>query len=283
MFMKAQPQLHKGQRIRQIVRGIPSSDNAGTHLHRVIGTEALDQIDPFLLFEDLRPAKAQSELIEHPHAGFEILTLVVDGAVDHSTAGQTGRIVKGGGHWITAGRGISHGVQPVGEGARAFQIWLNLPAVEERLEPVAREIAPADIPAVIFAKAEVRVLAGRFHGLIGPVASAHTQPFIADIVLGHEGEISLPLPEGHQGFIYVSDGGVAVEQSLINAGQAGLIDGTADDGANLVNLVAGQDGARLFVATALPLNTPVVRYGPFVMADHEGIKQTFIDYQNGLF
>ena len=97
---------------------------------------------------------------------------------------------------------------------------------------------------------------------------------------GSEGEITLPLPAGHRGFVYVFSGGVAVEQTLINAGQAGVL--TAEDGDTL-NLAAGQDGARALVATALPLNEPLVRYGPFAMNDHDGVKQAFTDYQNGLF
>jgi len=280
MFMMSQRQMYKARRIDRVIRGIPSSENAGARLHRVIGTELLDQIGPFLLFEDMRAGQAGQDIIEHPHAGFEIVTLIMKGVAHHSTAGRPGRIDAGGLHGITSGRGANHGLVLNGEDARGFQLWLNLPSAHKRQDSVAREIDAADIPAVIFPGAEVGVLAGRFHGLLGPLASPPTQPLLLDVSLKHEGEISLPLPEGHQGFVYVFDGGVAVEQTLIDAGRAGLL---AQDAGNVLNLVAGRDGARALVATALPIEEPVVRYGPFVMTDHDGIRQAFHDYQNGLF
>lgn len=280
MFMTSQRQLHKARRIERIVRGIPSSENAGARLHRVIGTEAFDHIDPFLLFEDMRAGAATDEVVEHPHAGFEIVTYVMAGAARHSTAGADGAIAAGAAQWITGARGVSHGLTLSGDGAVGFQLWLNLPAENKRQPALARDIAAADIPSVIYPKAEAKVLAGRLQGLMGPIMSPPTQPLLLDIRLGSEGEITLPLPAGHRGFVYVFSGGVAVEQTLINAGQAGVL--TAEDGDTL-NLAAGQDGARALVATALPLNEPLVRYGPFAMNDHDGVKQAFTDYQNGLF
>ncbi len=159
-----------------------------------------------------------------------------------------------------------------------LQLWLNLPAAEKAQTPTYRDISATDIPAVIFPKAEVKVIAGRYHGLMGPVASPTTQPFIADVTLKAEGELTLPILDDHEGFIYVFDGGVAVEQTLVNAGQAGIL-----EPGNLLNLTAGQAGARVLIVTAKPLNEPIARHGPFVMNTQAEIKQAFTDYQNGLF
>jgi redox-sensitive bicupin YhaK (pirin superfamily) len=279
MFMSSQTQKHKARRIERVVRGIPSSENSGARLNRVIGTEALDQVDPFLLFEEMRSGAVFGDLVEHPCAGFEIITCVLQGAARHSTAGKGGMIRAGGAQWLTGGRGVSQGLSLAGDDAFGFQLWLNLPAENKRQQAVARDIIAEDMPAVVFGKAEARVLAGRFQGLMGPIMSPPTQPFLIDVTLGGEGDITLPLAKVHQGFVYVFKGGVAVEQTLISAGQAGLLNADGDT----LNLAAGQDGARALVATALPLNEPLVRYGPFVMNDHDGVKQAFTDYQNGLF
>jgi redox-sensitive bicupin YhaK (pirin superfamily) len=279
MFMSSQTQKHKARRIERVVRGIPSSENSGARLNRVIGTEALDQVDPFLLFEEMRSGAVFGDLVEHPCAGFEIITCVMQGVAWHSTAGKGGMIPAGGAQWLTAGCGVSQGLSLGGDGAFGFQLWLNLPGEDKRQQAVARDIAAEDVPALIVGKAEARVLAGRLQGLMGPITSSPTQPVLIDVTMGGEGDISLPLPKDHQGFVYVFKGGVAVEQTLISAGQAGLLNADGDT----LNLAAGQDGARALVATALPLKEPLVRYGPFVMNDHDGIKQAFTDYQNGLF
>ncbi len=283
MYMSAHPQIYRTRRIARLVRAIPAGHGA-VRLNRVIGTPALDHLDPFLSFDDFQstaPVTYIEDVPDHPYRGFETVTYMIEGGMQHSDSkGRAGDVGPGGALWMTAGRGVIHSETPVPQdgAVHGVQLWLNLPASDKLTEPQYRDIPAEDIPAVIFKSAEVRLLAGRFHGLMGPVASPATQPFIADVILGHEGEIAITIPEDHQGFIYVFSGGVAVEQTLVNPGQAGLL-----DTGNVLNLVAGRDGARVLVATARPLNEPIVRQGPFVMNTQAEIKQAFIDYRNGLF
>ncbi len=284
MFMSAQPQIYRARRVAKLVRAIPAGDAAGVKLNRVIGTAALDYHDPFLMFDEFLSGEAVTyieDVPQHPSRGFETITYMLEGGLHHSDSrGRAGEVEPGGAHWMTAGRGVIHSETPVAKNGRVHgvQLWLNLPSGAKLAEPHYNDIPAADIPAVIFQRAEVRLLAGRFHGLLGPIASPATEPFIADISLGHEGELSLTIPEQHQGFIYVFSGGVAIEQVLVNPGHAGLL-----DGGNILNLVAGRDGARALIATAKPLNEPIVRQGPFVMNSQAEIKQAFSDYRNGLF
>ena len=142
------------------------------------------------------------------------------------------------------------------------------------------EIAPEDIPCVIYpkSKSEVKVLAGRYHGLIGPISPPTTQPMILDVRLTPEAEITLPVPESHVGFVYVYEGAMAVERALLNRGQAGIL----GDG-NVLTLVAGALPCRALVLTARVLHEPIARHGPFVMNTHDEIKQAFTDHQQGLF
>ena len=269
MFMSSQPQMYRARRIGRLVKSISVTDGSSIKRQRTLGTAMLDRLDPFLLFEDYRFDGRDDTFAPHdlPHRGFEIIA--------HDMTG------KGPSLWLTAGRGALHAdvPDPANGPSQGFQLWLNLPAAEKMQAPARRAIEPADIPAVIFATAEVRVLAGQYHGLKGPIDSPTTQPFLADILLKPDGEVTLDIPEDHQGFVYVFDGGpVGVEQTMINAGYAGLL-----EGGNILTLVAGARGARVLVATARPLKEPVARHGPFIMTTSQELNQAFTDYQNGLF
>jgi redox-sensitive bicupin YhaK (pirin superfamily) len=284
MFIASTPQVHMARRISRKVSGVPANDGAGVKLNRIIGAPEQGEADPFLLLDEIvssDPRAYAAGFPNHPHRGFETITYVLSGQVRHrDNQGNEGVVQAGGAQWMTAARGVVHSEMPEQTDGHmhGFQLWLNLPSYEKMLDPAWRDIPATDIPAVIFNNAEIRVLAGRYHGLKGPIASPTTQPFIADVELDPEAEVSLPIPENHAGFVYVFEGGVAVGQTLLNAGEAGFL----TEG-NAVTLTAGANKARALVITARPLNEPVVRYGPFVMNTHEEIKQALSDYRAGLF
>lgn len=283
MFMAPQPQAHRARRITRLLRALPVSVGPDMRLNRIIGTETLLQIDPFLQLDEVRADKAHRPLPAFPPQplrGFDILTYMTAGWVHHvNSRGVANDIGPSQAQWVTAGKGVIQSETPIADNGHlhGFQLWLNLPEAEKDREPELRRIPAEDIPAMIFATGEIRLLAGRYRGLMGPVSTA-SQPFIADVVLNNEGDIALAIPEDHQGFIYVYEGGVAVEQTLVNPGQIGVLDvGT------VLNLTAGAYGARVLVATARPLNEPIVRHGPFIMTSQQAIKAAFDDYRNGLF
>ncbi|ESQ84274.1 hypothetical protein AEAC466_07900 [Asticcacaulis sp. AC466] len=284
MFMQSQPQQYRAARVVRIVRAIPANAGAGVTLNRVIGSDGLPVLDPFLTFDELRaenPLAAMPGFPDQAHRGFETITYMVRGRLHYSdNKGNTALINAGELQWLTSGSGLVNSEMPeqVDGEIQGFQIALNLPAAAKMQPSVYRSFAADDVPAVIFKTAEVRVLAGRYHGLIGPITSPVTDPFIVDILLKPEGDATLPLPDGYQSFVYVVDGTVAIGQSLVSRGQAAIL-----DAGNVLKLAAGQGDARVLVVSGRPLNEPVVRHGLFVMNSTQDIKQAFTDYQNGLF
>ncbi len=285
MFMSTVSNIPGPRAIARLLRGVPATDGAGVHISRIIGTMAFPDVDPFLLFDEVRMDGAPSgSFPETPHRGFESLAYVLEGRLSHSdTAGHAGEVTNGGVQWLTFARGLIHAeatqADPDTRRGHGFRLWINLPAREKMLPPQWRAIAAEDIPAVIFKDAEVRVLAGRYHGLEGPVAPPTTQPFIADITLKPDGEVTLPVPMGYRGFVYAFENDVAVGEILVNRGQAGILGNFGDS----LTLTAGQSGGRVLLVTGAPLNEPVARHGPFVMNTLEEIKQAFTDHQNGRF
>jgi redox-sensitive bicupin YhaK (pirin superfamily) len=284
MLMTSQPQQNRARRIARTLRAVPTNAGTNINLNRVIGTEGLPHLDPFLVFDELNASRFSAIAGGFPDQtcrGFDSVTYVIKGRLKYTdNTGRHSVTESGGLQWLTSGRGLTHSEMPeLADGEiQAFQFWLNLPRSEKMQAPAFRTFDATDIPAVIFTEAEVRLIAGRFYGLQGPVTPQATRAFIAEVILKPEGEITLPMDEGHNGFVYVYEGGGAIGQVLLSSGQAGIL-----ESGNVLNIAAGQAGARLMVMTALPLNEPIIRHGPFVMTAHEEIKQAFTDYQNGLF
>ena len=285
MFMSSVSNVSGARTIARLIRGVPASDGAGIRISRIIGTLAFPDVDPFLLFDEVHmDGVLPGAFPETPHRGFDSMAYVLEGRLSHNdTLGNAGDVKAGGVQWLTTARGIIHAerTEPDLGTARGhgFRLWINLPASEKMLPPQWKAIAAEDIPAVIFKDAEVRVLAGRYHGLEGPVTPPTTKPFIADVTLKPEGEVTLPTPIGHQGFVFAFEQAIAVGQALVNRGQAGILSEAGDQ----LTLTAGQTGGRVLVVTGAPLREPVVRHGPFVMNTLDEIKQAFTDHQSGKF
>jgi quercetin 2,3-dioxygenase len=164
-----------GRSVVRIVAGMPTSDGAGVRLTRVIGTPALQALDPFLMLDEFGssdPAAYIAGFPDHPHRGFETITYMLDGRMRHrDNHGNEGLLTAGSMQWMTAGRGIVHSEMPEQEQGlmRGFQLWLNLPASDKMRPAEYRDVAPADIPVVpLPGGGRVKVLAGRFGGVEGP-------------------------------------------------------------------------------------------------------------------
>jgi len=285
MHMSSISQMPGERGVATLIRGVPATDASGVRINRFIGTLAFPDVDPFLLFDEVHmDGNLAGAFPETPHRGFESMAYVLEGRLTHrDSLGQAGETTSGGIQWLTMAGGIVHAedTRPdAGTGrGHGFRLWINLPATEKALPPQWRTIAATDIPAVIFKDAEVRVLAGRYHGLQGPVAPPTTRPFIADVLLGPDGEITLPIPGGHRGFVYAFEQGVAIGQTLVNRGQTAILGDVGDR----LTLTAGQNGGRVLVVTGAPLGEPVARHGPFVMNTSDEIKQALSEVQSGRF
>jgi redox-sensitive bicupin YhaK (pirin superfamily) len=253
-------------------------------LVRTIGSPQLPQQDPFLLLDEFNSNDPKAYIAgfpNHPHRGFETVTYMLAGRMQHrDSMGNEGEIGPGDLQWMTAGRGIIHSEMPLQDHGemRGFQLWVNLPKTHKMVSPRYQDICAKDIPVVEVERATVRVLAGHFNGCEGPVRDVHVNPTLLDVTLEPKGHITLDLPAQDQGFAYVFEG----SGTLGNPGrplQARLLATFGQGGALACH--AGVDGLRILVGCARAIGEPVARYGPFVMNTQSEIRQAIEDYQAG--
>jgi len=275
------------RRVVKIVTGQPTSDGAGVRLRRVIGTQDLDHLDPFLLLDEFKSDRPDDYLAgfpDHPHRGFETVTYMLAGSMRHQDhVGNRGELIAGSVQWMTAGRGIIHSEMPQQKDGLmwGFQLWVNLPARDKMTAPRYQDVPPEKVPTVALADgASARVLVGEAGGVSGPVNGVATQPLYLDVTLAPRGRLSHGLPTGHSAFAYVYDGrarfGPLEDSTEVAAGQLAVL----GDG-ELVNVATGDGTARFLLLAARPLREPIARYGPFVMNTREEILQAVQDYQRG--
>lgn len=250
------------------------------------------RLSPFLLLDyagpmDFEPTLRPRGVGQHPHRGFETVTVVYEGEVAHrDSTGESGVIGPGDVQWMTAGRGILHeefhspAFTETGGTLRMIQLWVNLPAKDKMTAPGYQAIVDADIPSVALpgGAGRVRVIAGAYGGKTGP-ARTFTPINVWDVRLVQGGRVTFDLTDGHSTALAVLTGRVAV-----NGGQA------VDD-AKLVVLDRKGTGLTLeaeadttvLLLSGEPIDEPIVGYGPFVMNSEAEIRQAVDDFNKGRF
>lgn len=284
--------------IRSLTRIIPSmatSDGAGVKLRRSIGSQRGLYLDPFLMLDEFgtdHPGDYIAGFPPHPHRGFETVTYMLDGRMQHQDhLGNVGDLGPGGVQWMTAGRGVIHSEMPLQETGRmrGFQLWINLPAAEKMKPASYRDIAAADIPVVALpGGGSVKVIAGSVQAngnsvsgpINGPAQRLSTDPLYFDLVLPAGARFEHALPAQHTALLYAYEGSVSVGDDGAEKPLPTQAAGVLGDGERLV-LRAGDAGARLILLAGKPLREPVVQYGPFVMNTREEIEQAIRDYNDG--
>jgi redox-sensitive bicupin YhaK (pirin superfamily) len=280
--------------VRQLVRGMPTSDGAGVKLRRVIGQPQLPDLDPFLMLDEFGTDRAEDYIAgfpDHPHRGFETVTYMLDGRMRHrDNHGNEGVLVPGSVQWMTAGRGLVHSEMPEQQEGRmrGFQLWLNLPARDKMTAPKYQEFGPERIPVAVPGKGvAVKVIAGRVADIIGPIFQPATDPTYLDVALEPGATFVQTLPVDYAAFLYVFEGTLRVgsepgaspvrthELAVLGEGQE----------IRLTGVSAGADSrsARAILVAGRPLREPVAKYGPFVMNTREELQQAFADFQSGKF
>ncbi|MCA1512844.1 pirin family protein [Bradyrhizobium sp. NBAIM01] len=249
-------------------------------------------ISPFLLLDyagpyTFAPTMHRRGVSEHPHRGFETVTIVYEGEVEHrDSAGNGGVIGPGDVQWMTAAGGILHeeyhsaGFAKAGGPLRMVQLWVNLPAKDKMAPGGYQGIAKADIPNVSLphGAGKARVIAGAYRGIKGP-ARTFTPINVWDLSLKADADLTLDLPEGHTAMIVVLTGHVTVGRSLdAGAAEMLLLDRKGSDVAIHANGVA-----KLLVLTGDPIDEPIVGYGPFVMNSEAETRQAIDDLNSGRF
>ena len=272
------------RKVERIVPAVPTSDGAGVRLSRAIANAELDHLDPFLLLDEFRsdnPSDYIAGFPDHPHRGFETVTYMLAGKMEHADhAGNRGLLSGGGAQWMTAGRGIIHSETPKQEDGLmwGFQLWVNLPAKHKMTAPRYQDIDPGAIPEVKIEGGSVRVVAGNFGGATGPVQGIVTDPVYLDVRLEPRGEFEAGMPEGHTALLYTYEGGGLVGDAPLSPKTLAVL-----SSGDVIHVTSGEPGVRFLCIAARPLNEPIARYGPFVMNTREEIHQAFDDFRNGRF
>ncbi len=278
----------------RIVPAVATLEGAGFLVHRPFPTPELDQVDPFLLLDEMGPSQlAPGEAKgapDHPHRGFETVTYMLAGRMEHRDShGNAGALGPGDVQWMTAGSGVVHSEMPAAEFARSggrmhgFQLWVNLPRRDKMMTPRYQEVPAASIPVAKGedGKVTVRVLAGEALGARA-VIDTRTPILYLDATLGPGGRLVQPVPREYNAFAYV------VEGSGIFGGNAEPADGEklvlfGRDGEEVVLEASDAEALRVLLIGGQPLQEPVARYGPFVMNTRSELHQAVEDFQSGRF
>ena len=277
----------KGRSVVKVIQAMNTSDGAGVKLRRSLGTDLLPDLDPFLMLDEFRSDQAGDYIAgfpDHPHRGFETMTYMLAGAMQHKDhLGNTGDLRAGSVQWMTAGRGIIHSEMPRQENGLmwGYQLWINLPAAQKMTEPRYQDIPPEDIPELELPGGKIRVIAGTSSGVKGPVTGIATEPLFVDITLPANSSLSHDVPAGHNGFVYVVDGQGQFGKSDQTMTEAEL--GALNKEGNELKIKTGERGVRFLLLAAQPIGEPVARYGPFVMNTTLELEQAFEDFRTGKF
>ena len=244
---------------------------------------------PFLLFDyagpyNFPPALTPRGVGQHPHRGFETVTIAYEGEVAHrDSTGGGGTIRPGDVQWMTAAGGIIHeefhspAFTKTGGPFRMVQLWVNLPARDKMTKAGYQGIASNDIPVVTLPGGTARIIAGELAGAKGP-ARTFSPINLWDVRLAAGAEVTLDLPQGHTAMIAVLSGHVTADGT--GAGEAEILRFTRE-GAGAV--IRADGDAVLLVMTGEPLGEPVVGHGPFVMTSTAEIHQAIDDFNSGRF
>ncbi len=280
--------------VDRVIDAVTTREGGGFLVHRPFPTPELSLFDPFLLLDEMGPVVyGPGEAVgapDHPHRGFETVTYVLNGRMQHKDSrGHTGQLGPGDVQWMTAGSGIVHSEMPEDEFTakgglmHGFQLWVNLPAKEKMMHPRYQEVQGSGIPAATSADGlvQVKVIAGESLGASAVIDTVIPIAFL-HFTVQPGGSLRQALPVGANAFAYVLQGRgfFGTEQVAALRGQAVLFQGEGEAVQFSAPASAGEPLSFLLLA-GQPLREPVARYGPFVMNTREEIMQAVEDYQRG--
>ena len=281
--------------LRPLVAVVPAQhqhEGAGFGVYRPFPVAGFDQLDPFLLLDEMEPVDhAPGEARgapDHPHRGFETVTYLLEGEFEHrDSMGNHGVIGAGGIQWMTAGDGIVHSEMPSRrirtEGGRVhgFQLWVNLPIEAKRVRPRYQSLDADEVTTVVGDGWVARIVAGSMLGADGP-AETRTPIGYAHVTVEPGCELRIPVPDDHQGGIYVFAGAARVgpdRDALPTRSLAVFARGPGDLRVEVADDAPGPLDA--LVLTGRPLDEPVARYGPFVMNTRAELVEAIEDFNAG--
>ena len=290
--------------MRSVVQIVPTHsvlEGGGFKVRRPYSMNRL--LSPVLLLDEMGPnVTGPGEAVGapwHPHRGFETVTYLLDGRMQHEdSAGNKGELNPGDVQWMTAGRGIIHSEVPhdefqkIGGRTHGFQIWVNLPAEHKMMAPRYQEIPASESPTVESEGVWARVIAGECMGVTSSIDTVIPITLI-HVKMEAGAKLNQNIDSLLNSMIYVFSGKVTVfNETRIKTRPQSLglgVNQQIRDG-ELAVLSEGPEveirsnmESELLILAGPELNEPISRYGPFVMNTREEIEQAFLDYQNGTF
>jgi redox-sensitive bicupin YhaK (pirin superfamily) len=282
--------LGAARTVSEIIPSLKVTEGGGVTVRRTFPTARFDHVDPFLLLDhlgpwEISPGKA-SGFPDHPHRGFETVTYVLEGEMEHKDSfGHHGSIGAGDVQWMTAGSGLVHSEMPgagllrTGGRLHGFQIWVNLPKRDKMIAPHYQELKAAQIPSVERAGVTARVIAGSAFGTHGAVETRTPITYL-HLTLAPGASYTHSASRIQNVLVYVMGGEatIANHDRPVKEGHAALF---AHDGDEIQLANPGESPLDVLLLTGEPLNEPVARYGPFVMNTREEVYKAFDDYRKG--
>lgn len=273
--------------LKKIIQPQNVIEGADVLLRRSFSPNRTNLYDPFLLFDHFAFNNPLDGPIQgfptHPHRGIETVTYMLEGSVRHrDSIGNTGVIGPGDVQWMTSGRGILHEELPRrGPSGRiiGFQLWVNLPANLKLGEPRYQEVKADEIPVFEDAGLRVRVVAGEYQGVRGPVGQIAAQPLYLDVALEGGAQFNLPAAPERTTLAYLFQGAGWFGDEWLAAERMVQFDPGAP-----IHVQAGPEAPlRFMLMSGVPFKEPIYPYGPFVMNTRQEIEATIRELREGTF
>ncbi len=276
------------QRRLAVVRELPplvqGFAGPGHLMAPVLGDEGFAFTDPFIMLADDHLDLGERAIGgAHPHAGFETVTVLLEGDIYDRDEGGT--IRAGEVQWMTAGRGVIHGENVAARGkVRLLQLWLTLPKAERWTTPDFQDLHADVIPVRVEPGVTVRIYSGESGGLQAPTRN-HVPVTIVEAVLQPGARFVQNLPASYNGFVFPVSGELSVgpDAASLHAGQVGWLDRLSGPGSSAIHITAGAEGARLVLYAAQPQGDQIVSHGPFIADTREEIARLYAEFRSGAF
>lgn len=280
-------EVSKVRTIEEVLSARATSDGDGVQLQRVFGGGDLSRFDPFLMLDEFgsdKPSDYIGGFPPHPHRGFETVTYMLDGHMEHKDhMGNVGRLQSGDVQWMKAGAGVIHSEMPKQEEGlmRGFQLWVNLPAAEKMTPASYQDIGASEIPTYTAGAVEIKAIAGKLAvndmDVTGVVTDLSTDAGYLDLNFSADDTVDISIPNGYTSLIYVYEGEAKIAGNNYSLGK-GKFARLSRDGNLPLQAVAG---SRVLVMTGKVIGEAIVQQGPFVMNTEEEIQQAIRDYSSG--
>jgi redox-sensitive bicupin YhaK (pirin superfamily) len=278
--------------VERIISSQHTIEGAGFKVRRPFPTRILTHMDPFMLLDEMGPmVTPPGEAVgapDHPHRGFETVTYILDGELEHKDSmGNTGILGPQDVQWMTAGSGVVHSELPSdafqdrGGRMHGFQLWVNLPAREKWIPPRYQDTPANRIPIATSDSGDVwvKVIAGEAMGE-SAVIETRTPILYTHFILQPGATITQAVPASFNAFAFVLDGEALIGDDLAHT-HSGDMAILAHNGEAVSLRGTGEGPASILLIGGEPINEPVARYGPFVMNTTEEIYQAIEDYRAG--